>query len=91
MKNIITYTATEAREKLFEILNSVYYGNKEVRIIKNKRAMVKIIKADNDQKEGLSNFLKLAGTMPDKDAKAMKKSIRELKKLPARAHEVLFD
>lgn len=83
MTNVIDYTATEARANLFEILNSVYFGEKEVRIIKNKKPMVRIIKEIKitDRKNDL---FELVGSLSDSNALSIKKEIKRLKKLPAR-------
>ncbi len=83
MTNVIDYTATEARANLFEILNSVYFGEKEVRIIKNKKPMVRIIKEIKvtDKKRDL---FELVGSLSDSNALSIKKEIIRLKKLPAR-------
>jgi prevent-host-death family protein len=83
MTNIIDYTATEARANLFEILNSVYFGEKEVRIIKNKKPMVRIIKEIKitDKK---SDLFELVGSLSDSNALSIKKEIKKLKKLPPR-------
>lgn len=83
MTNIVDYTATEARKKLFDILNSVFFGNIEVRVIKNKKPMVRIVK-EKTSSEKKANLLELAGTLSDVDALSLKKEIKKLKKLPAR-------
>ena len=83
MTNVIDYTATEARANLFEILNSVYFGEKEVRIIKNKKPMVRIVKEIKvtDKKRDLFESV---GSLSDSNALSIKKEIIRLKKLPAR-------
>lgn len=83
MTNIIDYTATEARTKLFEILNSVYFGEKEVRIIKNRKPMVRIIKEKN-LSERKNDFFRLSGSLSYDTALTIKKEIRRLKELPTR-------
>ncbi len=83
MTNIIDYTATEARTKLFDILNSVYFGETEVRIIKNKKPMVRIIK-ETVVSEKNNDLFKLAGSLSGDMALSMKKEIKKLKKLPMR-------
>ena len=83
MTNIIDYTATEARANLFEILNSVYFGEKEVRIIKNKKPMVRIIK-EMKVTDKKSDLFELVGSLSDSNALSIKKEIKRLKKLPAR-------
>ena len=82
MTNKYIYTATEAREKLFEILNVVYYGNTDIIIMKNKKPMVRIIK--EKKLSGKASLLSLAGTMKEEDAARIQKTIRELKKISAR-------
>jgi len=86
MTNIIDYTATEARIKLFDILNSVYFGDTEVRIIKNKKPMVRIIK-EVKVLETKKDLFGLAGSLSDIDALKIKKEINKLKKLTARNYD----
>jgi len=86
MTNVIDYTATEARANLFEILNSVYFGEKEVRIIKNKRPMVRIIKEVSSFKKNEDPF-ELCGMLSANEAKNMEKEIEKLKSLPERNRE----
>ncbi len=76
------YTATEAREKLFEILNLVYYGNSDVIIMKNKKPMVRIVKEKNLPDK--NSVFSLAGAMKVEDADRMEKTVQSLKKVPAR-------
>jgi len=83
MSNLIDYTATEARTKLFDILNYVYFGDKEVRIIKNKKPMVRIIKETAGVKKK-ANLFELSGLLSGDVAFVMKKEVEKLKKLPTR-------
>lgn len=87
MKNIVDYTATEARTKLFEILNSVYFGDKEVRIIKNRKPMVRIIKEKQVEKDS-NDFFSLSGSLSNNTAATMLKEIKRLKKIPTRNEHV---
>lgn len=84
MSNVITFTATEARRNWFEILNMVAYEKKEARISKNNRFLVRIVR-DMRPKKTLMDY---AGCMSDKEARAMKKAIKELRKLPERATKI---
>ncbi len=86
MTNIIDYTATDARTKLFDILNSVYFGETEVRIIKNKKPMVRIIKEISNLEENKNPF-ELCGLLSVNEAKNMEKEIEKLKNLPERNRE----
>jgi len=86
MTNIIDYTATEARTKLFDILNSVYFGENEVRIIRNKKPMVRIIKEVSNLEKNKDPF-KLCGLLSINEAKNMEKEIEKLKNLPERNRE----
>jgi hypothetical protein len=83
MATTIDYTATEARTKLFEILNSVYFGDTEVRIIKNRKPMVRIIK-EFYSSEKKDDFLRLFGSLSGDTACAMEREIKKLKKTPSR-------
>lgn len=86
MTNIVDYTATDARANLFEILNSVYFGEKEVRIIKNNKPMVRIIKEVSNLEKNKDPF-ELCGQLSKSEADKMEYEIEKLKKLPARKHE----
>ncbi len=90
MSNIITYSATAARADLFEILNMVHYENKEVRILKNNRPMARIVRescVSSPKKTVVDDFYSLAGSLSDKDAENMLKTIKKAKKLPARNYQ----
>jgi len=82
--NVIDYTATEARAKLFEIINSVYYGKNEVRIIKNKRPMIRITK-EKDLPDKKMDYFRLAGAMSESTASKIQNEIKSLKKLRTRS------
>ena len=86
MTNVVDYTATEARANLFEILNSVYFGETEVRIIKNKKPMVRITKEVSNLEKSKDPF-ELCGLLSAKEAKNMEKEIEKLKNLPERNRE----
>lgn len=86
MTNIVDYTATDARANLFEILNSVYFGDKEVRIIKNNKPMVRITKEVSNLEKNKDPF-ELCGLLSVNEAKNMEKEIEKLKNLPERNHE----
>jgi prevent-host-death family protein len=86
MTNVVDYTATEARANLFEILNSVYFGETEVRIIKNKKPMVRITKEVSNLKKNKDPF-ELCGLLSVNEAKNMEKEIEKLKNLPGRNNE----
>lgn len=86
MTNIVDYTATDARANLFEILNSVYFGETEVRIIKNKKPMVRIIKEVSNLEKNNDPF-ELCGLLSLNEAKNMEKEIKKLKNLPERNRE----
>lgn len=80
------YTATEAREKLFEILNAVYYRNEKILITKNKKIVAEIRKSTVPTSS--KNIFDYVGTLSTQDADTIKKVAHTLKKLPARSsHE----
>ena len=84
MKNTPIYTATDAREQLFEILNIVFYGGEEVLISKKNKVMVKIVKVEvvKDKKRDVTKF---AGILTEKEGNKMKQAIQSVKNLPLRA------
>lgn len=86
MTNVIDYTATAARANLFEILNSVYFGETEVRIIKNNKPMVRITKEVASLEKNKDPF-ELCGLLSVNEAKNMEKEIKKLKNLPERNRE----
>lgn len=87
MNNVITYTATEARKDFFDIFAAVYYGNKTIRVIKNKKMAIKIVRDEVPKKKNIMDF---AGWMDNKTYKIMKQVIKK-RKLPSRATPIHYD
>lgn len=82
----IAYTATEAREKFFEILNAVYYRDEVVLITKNKKIVAEISKPVTQTAQ--KSVFDYIGTLSMQDADTIKMVANSLKKLPARSsHE----
>jgi len=88
MNGLITYSATDFRDNLFEIMNQVFYGNKQVLVTKNNKPMVKLIKPVVEVKTKKKSILDFAGIMDDETYKIMKDVIKKSRKLPARATPV---
>ncbi|MFN4213005.1 MAG: type II toxin-antitoxin system Phd/YefM family antitoxin [Microgenomates group bacterium] len=81
MLNTIIVSSTEARKKLFEIINQVYFGGEEVVVTKNKKPLVRIIKETNDYNPpsliNLHPTFKLKKPLTKKQAIKMFKEVKE--------------
>lgn len=82
MSNTIIISATEARTKLFEIINQIYFGGKEVVVTKNKKPLVRIIKERDDYSHpspiALRPTFKLKKSLTKKQAVKMFKEVKEI-------------
>lgn len=80
MSDVITVSATEARNNFFELLNMVLYGKKIVMVEKNKMPAVRIIRAETKSWKELEKALdKTYGIwrdVPEKEFKRMERFVR---------------
>lgn len=79
----ITVSAAEARGNLSRILSETYFSGTTFLVTKNKRIMAEI-KKPVDIEERMRNFARFVGTLSEKDAAIIKKSIKKNDKLPTR-------
>lgn len=85
-----TVSAYEARTKLGELLNLVYYKGIDVVIERKGKAMVKLTKVEaapkmkKNSKKNIDNFMRFAGIWKGEDTERIKKELREERKRSAR-------
>lgn len=80
---IVTISAAEARNNLSRILSEAYFSDTTFLITKNRKVMAEI-KKPIDIEERMRNFARFVGTLSNKDANIIKKSIKEHDRLPTR-------
>jgi len=85
-----TISAYDARTKLGELLNEVYYKNEEIVIERKGKPMVKIIKYEESVNDKDDAFHKLAGLWKDLDTDKMIKDIYEARKDGSRHKKYLL-
>ncbi len=77
---VIKVSATEARNNFFELLNEVIYGDKEVRVYKNKQPAVRIVgdkKAKVDWDEYKKKVKAARGIFTKEDEEVIEKIRKE--------------
>lgn len=79
----VTISAAEARNNLSRILSEAYFSDTTFLVTKNRKVMAEI-KKPIDIEERMRNFARFVGTLSNKDANIIKKSIREHNRLPTR-------
>lgn len=83
----VTISAAETRNNLSRILSEAYFSGTTFLITKNNKVMAEI-KKPADIENRMRSFARFAGTLSDKDAEIMLKSIEEDDKLPARSTKI---